>query len=224
LWDAEYTNPIIPGSNRRSPSHALTFFEELLSLKGVRSALDVGCGNGRNSVYLASFGAAVEAIDFSRVALNSAKSLATERGLGGKIHFRFGNLNDGLPFDSDSFDLCLDMYVFCHFTDENSKQHHVNELFRVTKPGGHVISALFTPRDEYYSLMRTSNGVSNIVKDPTNGITKELYEEMTFRRWYSPPFEVRYSTELDFADKVLGKSYQRRILALALQKTKTQPA
>src|SRR2546426_2189370 len=86
LWDAEYSNPIIPGSNRRRPSHALMFFEELLNLKSVRSALDVGCGNGRNSVYLASFGATVEAIDFSSVALNAAKSLATERDLGEKIH------------------------------------------------------------------------------------------------------------------------------------------
>ncbi len=203
---------------RKNPSHVLLLFEELLQIRKMRTAVDVGCGNGRNSVHLASRGLKVESIDFSRVALKAAKSLAEERGVADKIHFRERDLKDNLPYRSNFFDLCLDLYVFCHFTDETMKHRYVDELYRVTKNGGHVICALFGVRDEYYGPMATSMHEPIIVKDPANNIVKQLYLEPSFRKSYCPPFEIEYFTELEFEDLVQGKEYRRRILTMALQK------
>ena len=44
-------------------------------------ALDVACGAGRNSLYLAEHGYAVDAVDISSVALDRARATAAERGL-----------------------------------------------------------------------------------------------------------------------------------------------
>ncbi|MDH3419493.1 MAG: class I SAM-dependent methyltransferase [Gammaproteobacteria bacterium] len=44
-------------------------------------ALDVACGAGRNALYLAEHGYAVDAIDISSVALDRARATAAERGL-----------------------------------------------------------------------------------------------------------------------------------------------
>ncbi len=48
---------------------------------GVRRALDVACGDGRNSRYLAERGFAVEAIDVSDVAITALGAAAAEQGL-----------------------------------------------------------------------------------------------------------------------------------------------
>ena len=65
IWDREYSEAcVIPSSSREAPSHALLLFSELLGFRDMKRALDAGCGNGRNSLYLAQFGVQVEAIDF----------------------------------------------------------------------------------------------------------------------------------------------------------------
>lgn len=45
------------------------------------TAVDLACGEGRNSIWLAESGWTVTAVDFSRVALAKAKRLAAERGV-----------------------------------------------------------------------------------------------------------------------------------------------
>ncbi len=219
VWNAEYSRPIIPGSIRKDPSHVLLLFEKLLQIRDMKAALDVGCGNGRNSVYLASLGLGVEGIDFSTVALQAAKSLAKERGVADRTHFLEADVLDNLPYPSSSFDLCLDLYVFPHFIDERAKRHYVQELYRVTKQGGYAISAVFELRDEYYGSMATSKHEPIIVRDTGNKVVKELYSEQSFRSRYSPPFGTKYFTEFEFKDSVQGKEYRRRILTMALQKT-----
>jgi len=46
-----------------------------------RRALDVACGAGRNALYLAAAGFAVDALDISAVALDRGRRAAVERGL-----------------------------------------------------------------------------------------------------------------------------------------------
>ena len=204
---------------RKDPSHVLRLFEELLQIRDLENALDVGCGNGRNSVHLATLGLRVEGIDFSTVALQAAKSLAKERGVADRIHFLEGDLEDNLPYPSNSFDLCLDLYVFPHFINERSKRHYVQELYRLTRQGGYAISAVLGVRDEYYGSMASSKREPIIVRDPGNNVVKELYSEQGFRGWYTPPFRIKFFSELEFEDLVQGKKYHRRILTMALQKT-----
>ena len=218
MWDAEYSRGTIPGSLRKDPSHVLLLFERLLQIRSMRTAVDVGCGNGRNSVYLASLGLKVESIDFSPVAIQAAKTLAAEKSVADRIRFREGDLSDNLPYKSDAFDLSLDLYVFCHFTDETMKRHYVDELYRITKNGGYAISALFGIRDEYYGRMATTEQEPIIIEDPTNNVVKQLYLEPTFKRSFCPPFIVKYFTEFEFRDVVQGKEYSRRILTMALRK------
>lgn len=75
-WDERYASGAYEG--RRYPTQLLTDWIDDLP-KG--RALDVACGAGRNSLYLAEHGYAVDAIDISAVALERARSSAAERGL-----------------------------------------------------------------------------------------------------------------------------------------------
>jgi SAM-dependent methyltransferase len=71
-------------------------------------ALDVACGSGRNSVWLAGRGWRVTGVDFSDVALEQAKALAAERGV--DVDWVQADLLGWRPFD-EAFDLVVVLYL-----------------------------------------------------------------------------------------------------------------
>ena len=231
LWDREYSEAgVIPGSSREAPSQALLLFSELLGFRSMKRALDVGCGNGRNSLYLAELGLQVEAIDFSPAAIAETRTRAAQAGLLGSIRAQEHNVEQDLPFEPESFDLCLDFHVYCHIAIRDQLDY-IKELWRITRVGGYAIVAMFSPQDEYYArLIETSRepipalqqvGDSVAVRDPANGIVTVLYPKEDFKREFTigiVPFEVRYFVEFEFDDMVQNKPYHREILAVVLQK------
>lgn len=75
-WDERYATGAY--SARPWPTPLLTEWIDRLP-RG--RALDVACGAGRNSLFLAEHGYAVDGIDISTVALDRARAAAAERGL-----------------------------------------------------------------------------------------------------------------------------------------------
>ncbi|MDP1850166.1 MAG: methyltransferase domain-containing protein [Solirubrobacteraceae bacterium] len=77
-WNERYAQP-----GRRwmpeTPSEWLVAHERLLH--GGGRALDVACGDGRNTLYLAQLGYMVEAIDVSDVAIDALRATVEARGL-----------------------------------------------------------------------------------------------------------------------------------------------
>jgi SAM-dependent methyltransferase len=71
-------------------------------------ALDLGCGGGRNALWLAARGWTVEAIDFSDVAIARARALAAERGVA--VDFRVADVLTA-TFAPGAFDLVLVAYL-----------------------------------------------------------------------------------------------------------------
>lgn len=220
LWDREYgILKVIPSSTRALPSKPLLLFSEILSFENMRNVLDAGCGIGRNSVYLAQKGCKVHAVDYSEMALKVLDNAAARSGVRERISTYNCMLGETFPFEAGYFDLVLDSYVFCHFIDDAFRQNYRKELHRVTKPGGIVFSSVFSFEDEYYKeILEKNGGKHNIVTDPNNGITKRLYTEREIKDFFSVDFEVLYFTKFEFSDIVLGNTYRRSILALAMRK------
>jgi SAM-dependent methyltransferase len=74
-------------------------------------ALDLAAGEGRNSVWLAERGWSVTAVDFSRVGLDKARTLAAARGVGdGRVDWVVADLRDYEPARA-AFDLVLIAYL-----------------------------------------------------------------------------------------------------------------
>lgn len=100
--------------------------------EGVRLMLDVACGSGGISAFLAAeLGAAVVGIDIDRHAI----AAANERGAEG-CSFQVADANERLPFADGSFDV-----VF-----SNDSVHHLRDRFtilrdwaRVLQPGGQLL-------------------------------------------------------------------------------------
>jgi 2-polyprenyl-3-methyl-5-hydroxy-6-metoxy-1,4-benzoquinol methylase len=77
-----------------APAH-LAHVEQLLPRTG--DALDLACGRGAGSVWLAARGLTVTGLDVSPVAIESARSLASRYGLATRCRFDVVDLDDGLP-------------------------------------------------------------------------------------------------------------------------------
>eukprot|EP01024_Parvocaulis_polyphysoides_P064963 TRINITY_DN7565_c0_g1_i1.p2 TRINITY_DN7565_c0_g1~~TRINITY_DN7565_c0_g1_i1.p2 ORF type:complete len:196 (-),score=41.63 TRINITY_DN7565_c0_g1_i1:1184-1771(-) len=98
--------------------------------KGV--ALDLGCGEGQESLWLASQGWKVVAVDFSPTAINTVQRLAKEKNL--EITTV---VEDIRKFESDTqFDLVILMYI--HF-DEESRIQLLNNAIKHLKKNGSLI-------------------------------------------------------------------------------------
>jgi 2-polyprenyl-3-methyl-5-hydroxy-6-metoxy-1,4-benzoquinol methylase len=95
-------------------------------------ALDLACGKGRNALYLAKRGFAVDAVDIAATALGEGRRRAQERGL--SVDFREVDLDQWEPPD-DQYDLILNI----HFLDRS----WVPKIKRSLKLGGHVIFETF---------------------------------------------------------------------------------
>ncbi|WP_264077536.1 class I SAM-dependent methyltransferase [Mycolicibacterium houstonense] len=103
-WDAAYTGresvdaPDAPRAFRRH--------EDAFPVAG--TALDVACGPGLSSVWLARRGLRVSGLDVSVVAIDRARRLAADHGVSGRCRFEVADLDDGLP-DGPPVDV-----VLCH--------------------------------------------------------------------------------------------------------------
>lgn len=94
--------------------------------------LDVGCGAGTNSIFLARAGFRVCGIDLAPGAIAVAKRRAARAGL--TIDFRVADVLK-LPFPTASFGGAIDVGCF-HTFDPPLRPSFSRELARVLRPGG----------------------------------------------------------------------------------------
>ncbi|KAL3642568.1 Gamma-tocopherol methyltransferase, chloroplastic [Castilleja foliolosa] len=109
-----------------------------------RNIVDVGCGIGGSSRYLArKYGARSQGITLSPFQAKRAQELAAAQGLDDKVSFQVADaLNQ--PFPDGQFDLVWSMESGEHMPD---KTKFVNELARVVAPGGTIIIVTWCHRD-----------------------------------------------------------------------------
>jgi len=101
--------------------------------------LDVACGTGNLAVIAAKRGCVVSGIDIAANLLEQARARALAAGV--SIGFEEADA-EALPFADDTFDLAVSMFGVM-FTPQPAAA--TAELRRVTKPGGQIALANWTP-------------------------------------------------------------------------------
>ena len=101
-----------------------------LKLAG-QSVLEIGCGTGGNTVWLAEQAQRVVAVDFSEEMLARAR----RRAGSANVRFRKGDITQPWPFEAGTFDLVVANLVLEHVEDLSFL---FRETHRVTTPEGQL--------------------------------------------------------------------------------------
>jgi len=115
-------------------------FINRLQIPKEAKVLDVACGTGNLAIPAAKAGAVVTGLDFASNLVEQARARAKAEGL--EIEFQEGDA-EAMPYPDGSFDVVVTMFgaMFCPRPEKAAA-----ELIRVTKPGGRIAMANWTPQ------------------------------------------------------------------------------
>lgn len=143
-------------------------------------ALDIGCGNARNSIYLARQGYEVDALDVSASAVQWAREEVSRAGLGVMLHCA-SIFEVELP--NAGYDLVYDSGCF-HHIEPRRRSDYVERVARALRPGGSFGLVCFTPEggsglsdDDVYRLGSLGGGLG--------------YDEQRLREIWSTDFDIQ---------------------------------
>lgn len=178
-WDAFYadkTRPIPFFSH--APDESLAQWVDSRAIP-VGLALDIGCGNGRNAIFLARAGFRVEAVDFSRGAIDWAAQSAKEARVEVRLHH--ASVFD-LDIEPGGFDLVCDSGCFHHMPPDE-RARYVDRVATALRPGGWFAMACFRPEG--------GSGLSDDEARERKTLGGGLgYTEQRLREIWSGPFEI----------------------------------
>ena len=125
-------------------------------------ALELGCGNGRNSIYLAEQGWEVTAVDFSKSAIAWARENASRAGV--TVEYRCESVYD-LAVEPASVDLVYECGCF-HHVPPHRRPQYVRLVTHALRPGGTYGLVCFRPEggsgltdDEVYERRSMGGGL-----------------------------------------------------------------
>lgn len=125
-------------------------------------ALELGCGHGRNAIFLARNGFSVDAVDFSRTAVAWARENVAAADVGASVTLVHANVFE-LDLPPGHYDLVYDSGCFHHIAPHRREQY-VDLVVRALKPGGSFGLNCFRPEggsglsDEEVYLHRSLRG------------------------------------------------------------------
>ncbi len=163
--------------------------------------LELGCGTGDYSLWLAKKGYEISGVDIAPTAIAWAQERAHARQL--QIDFRVGNVLDLQAYPDHAFDVVLDGHCF-HCIIGTDRPVFLASVWRVLKPGGFVYTDNMCG-DVRDSAMRPDHRTM-FVYDPTTrctlfrntgiasryiGVAEEIIEEIRHAGFYVTHWEVR---------------------------------
>jgi SAM-dependent methyltransferase len=141
-YDILYRLKITPWDHDRVSERLKGFIAEWGSPPGY--ALDIGCGTGRDAVYLAQHGWTVTAVDGARQALDTAQQRADATEV--EVHWVQGDVCQLDRLDiRDDYGLVLDRGCFHDLTDEQ-RDEWARGVNAVTASQAGLLMSAFEPR------------------------------------------------------------------------------
>ncbi len=137
FWEKAYADLTTPAIRDGLPSQEIR--EIASQLPTAARVLDLGCGEGRNALFLAECGFRVTAVDISESGIRKLKALARERNL--EIRSEVADMRTYQY--SDLFDLIVS-HGCLHLVERVSWQQLIPRFKAHTHPGGFNVVVVFT--------------------------------------------------------------------------------
>ena len=110
--------------------------------QNTKTILDIGCGTGKNTSFLAQIGVSIHALDFSQGMIEIAK----EKVLAKNVSFSIADLTKRWPCENETYDLITCNLVLEHI---QTLDHIFSEVARTLQPAGKFLANELHPFKQY---------------------------------------------------------------------------
>jgi SAM-dependent methyltransferase len=222
FWDAEYKNPshlklsINPSEDLEKFTRWLVREDRIDLLSSGSLVLDVGCGNGRNLIFLAKeFGVTGTGYDIAKAAI--AQAMAASRGL--PISYTARSIAGPINLPDASQDIVLDMMT-SHFLTATERTGLRDEIHRVLKPGGYVFMKTFLKDDDLHTkrlLAEHPGPETGTYIHPVMGVAEYVYTEEELVAFLSEHFII-HKIYRSHKHAFRGQARKRRTITIYAEK------
>lgn len=178
--------------------------------------LDLGCGNGRNLIYLAKeYGIKGIGYDISAEAIAQARKNSKDLPLEWKERSIAGSLD--LP--DQSVDMVLDMMA-SHFLNTEERMLLRDELVRIMKLGGWIFFKTFLLEEDLHAkrlLRENPSGEKGSYIHPQIGVQEHVWTIQEIEDFFSPYFDI-HKIEKSHKHILHGKAHKRRSVTVYLER------
>jgi len=223
-WENEYRRSQLVTKKAEPQNDVLRFFKYLkkeakVGLDSLR-ILDLGCGTGRNSNYLANLGNSVVGIDISKTAIALAKSRSREMKTDRNASYIVGDIGLCYPFLDEYFDLILDV-TSSNSLNDKERSGYIKEVYRVLKKDGYLfVRGLRKDGDKNAkNLLKLHPGLEHdtYIIEGLN-LVERVFSEKDFREFYGQRFKIEKLLKKSGYAKFQGQNYKRNYWLAYLQK------
>lgn len=115
---------------------------------GAKTILELGCGQGRDSLFFASKGFKVKALDYSRFAIEQLSKRAKQTGL--PIEASVYDTTKPLPFNDNEFDAVYSHMLFSMKFSREQLKFIFKEIRRILRNDGFHFFSVRNYNDKFY--------------------------------------------------------------------------
>ncbi len=185
-------------------------------IEGNANVLDLGCGNGRNLIFLSrEFDMHGIGYDSSPAAISEAKRASGDL----PIKYEARSIAGEIKLEDSSQDLILDMMT-SHFLNESERKFLRDEIHRLLRPGGWLFMKTFLLDEDLHSrrLLKDFPGKEEgTYIHPVIGVPEHVYDEEELTDFLGEKFIV-HKVYRSHRHRSQGKARKRRTISVYAQK------
>ncbi|MGI0030063.1 MAG: class I SAM-dependent methyltransferase [Nitrososphaeraceae archaeon] len=183
IWDKIYSDD--SAFFGEDPSDFAQICYSYFKKYGVKRILELGCGQGRDTIFFASNGFDVYAIDASKVAIQNINQKIRQKNI--SLDLRHFKARQTLPYDSCYFDAVYShMFYNMRFTDEELG-FLFKESNRVLKNNGLLYFSVRSDKDVLYNKgKKIDNNIYEV-----NGFQIRFFTKRQIQSFLANYFEIK---------------------------------
>lgn len=211
IWNEEHRNPFMfPFVDSSVPNPGVVEFWRWLAEHGKRppcTGLEICCGKGRNTIWMAGRSARMSGFDFSEIAIQEAETRQSKLPLEIRVDFKVCDATGSWPYDDEAFDFVVDCFGSSDIESEQGRIHVMKEAERVLKPGGHYFLQIDSPEMGFFlDRMNEAPGFERNTLVFPNGKVEAFLTEDDIVAWNHSLELVEVRREIETALEIFGQA------------------
>lgn len=187
IWADQYDT----NSNKTRDLDTISTIETLSKLE-FSSVIELGCGTGKNTIFLLKKAKKIIGLDFSQEMLNKAKLKINDK----RVEFRKADLTTEWKIDNDSADLITCSLVLEHIEDLDIIFDQANKKL---KNGGAFFISELHPFKQYSgskAKFETENGIQELetyvhhISEYLNVASENGFELVELKEWFDEENQI----------------------------------